>query len=42
MRKKLNLAFKEFCSKVEKVAAHYEFKLQIDVPFRKLGFTGTW
>jgi hypothetical protein len=77
MRKKLNMAFKEFCSKVEKVrnnvhtyihtyihtyqhtyihtyinirellirnqvAAHYDFQLHIDVPFRKLGFKGTW
>jgi nucleosome binding factor SPN SPT16 subunit len=40
MRKRLNLAFKEFCQKVEKVAAHYDFSLQIDVPFRKSGFEG--
>lgn len=42
MRKRLNLAFKEFCGKVEKVAAHYEFDLQIDVPFKKSGFEGNW
>jgi nucleosome binding factor SPN SPT16 subunit len=42
LRKRLNLAFKEFCSKVEKVAAHYEFNLQIDVPFKKSGFVGNW
>lgn len=42
LRKRLNLAFKEFCSKVEKVAAHYDFHLQIDVPFRKSGFKGNW
>jgi nucleosome binding factor SPN SPT16 subunit len=42
MRKRLNLAFKEFCSKVEKVAAHYDFNLQIDVPFKKSGFEGNW
>mmetsp|Transcript_3992 Transcript_3992/g.5577 ORF Transcript_3992/g.5577 Transcript_3992/m.5577 type:complete len:374 (+) Transcript_3992:1306-2427(+) len=42
MRKKLNLAFREFFSKVEKVAAHYDFKLEIDVVFRKLGFNVTW
>eukprot|EP01038_Epipyxis_sp_PR26KG_P005811 gene5811-8017_t len=40
MRKRLNLAFKEFCLKVEKVAAHYEFNLQIEVPFKKSGFEG--
>jgi nucleosome binding factor SPN SPT16 subunit len=42
MRKRLNLAFKEFCSKVEKVAAHYDYNLQIDVPFKKSGFEGNW
>lgn len=38
MRRRLNMAFKEFCQKLEKVAAHYDFSLQIDVPFRKSGF----
>lgn len=42
MKRRLNLAFKDFCSKVEKVAAHYEFNLQIDVPFKKSGFEGNW
>ena len=40
MRKRLNTAFKEFCQKVEKVAQHYDFPLQVDVPFRKSGFEG--
>lgn len=40
MRKRLNIAFKEFCLKVEKVATHYGFTLQIDIPFRKSGFEG--
>jgi nucleosome binding factor SPN SPT16 subunit len=42
MKKRLNLAFKEFCVKVEKVAALYDFNLMMDVPFKKSGFTGTW
>ena len=42
MRKRLNLAFKEFCVKLEKLATHYEFKLSIDVPFKKFGFDGNW
>jgi nucleosome binding factor SPN SPT16 subunit len=40
MRKRLNIAFKEFCLKVEKVANHYGFNLSIDIPFRKSGFEG--
>ena len=40
MRKRLNIAFKEFCIKVEKVASHYGFNLSIDIPFRKSGFEG--
>jgi nucleosome binding factor SPN SPT16 subunit len=40
MRKKLNLMFKEFCLKLEKVASHYGHNLSIDVPFRKSGFEG--
>ena len=40
IRKRLNLAFKEFCQKVEKVAQHYDFPLNVDVPFRKSGFEG--
>ena len=42
MRKRLNLAFKEFCTKVEKVALHYDFHLNIDIPFKKSGFQGNW
>jgi nucleosome binding factor SPN SPT16 subunit len=38
MRRRLNMAFKEFCQKLEKVAAHYDYALNIDVPFRKSGF----
>lgn len=41
LRRRLNAAFKEFCQKVEKVAAHYDSHLQIDVPFRKSSFEGT-
>jgi nucleosome binding factor SPN SPT16 subunit len=40
LRKRLNLAFKDFCSKIEKVAAHYEHNVQIDIPFKKSGFEG--
>ena len=40
MKKRLNLLFKEFCIKVEKVAAHYGYQLQVDIPFRKSGFEG--
>ena len=38
MRRRLNLAFKEFCLKLEKVAAHYDYSLNIDVPFVKSAF----
>jgi len=38
MRKRLNLAFKDFCQKLEKVAAYYEFQLKMDTPFAKSGF----
>lgn len=40
MRKRLNVAFKEFCIKVEKVASHYGFSVNIDIPFYKSGFEG--
>lgn len=40
VRRKLNVLFKEFCMKLEKVAVHYGYSLQIDVPFRKSGFEG--
>lgn len=42
LRRRLNMAFKEFCIKVEKLASHYDFPLLMDVPFKKSGFTGTW
>lgn len=32
------MAFKDFCQKVEKVAAHYDINLMIDVPFKKTGW----
>lgn len=40
MRKRLNLAFKEFATKLQKVAEHYEHNLVIDVPYKKVGFFG--
>ena len=40
MRKKVNSAFKDFCRKVEKVAAHYKFTIEFDIPYNDLGFTG--
>ncbi|KAJ1431655.1 FACT complex subunit-domain-containing protein [Ochromonadaceae sp. CCMP2298] len=42
MRKRLNVNFREFCGMVEKVALHYNFKLNVDVPYKKSGFTGNW
>jgi len=42
MRRRLNQAFKEFCSKVEKVAAHHDFNVPFDAPYKKSGFFGTW
>eukprot|EP01041_Mallomonas_annulata_P010767 gene10767-22491_t len=41
MRKKLNLAFKEFCKKVERVAKHYEHNIEFDIPYPDLGFYGS-
>lgn len=41
MKKKLNKAFLEFCKKVEKVAKHYEFNINFDIPYNDLGFYGT-
>ena len=41
MRRKLNKTFLEFCKKVEKVAKHYEFNLNYDIPYHDLGFRGT-
>lgn len=40
MKRRLNLAFKEFCSKLEKLAAHYDHVLQFDAPYKKSGFFG--
>lgn len=38
MRRRLNVAFKDFCVKLEKVASHYDHALQVDVPFVKSSF----
>eukprot|EP01035_Chromulina_nebulosa_P019212 gene19212-25063_t len=40
MRRRLNLAFKEFSMKLEKVAEYYDHRLTIDVPYKKVGFFG--
>ncbi len=37
MRHKLNVAFKSFCDKVEKLTNQ---GVEFDTPFRELGFTG--
>jgi len=42
MRRRLNVAFRDFCEKVQKVAVHYDFNLQMDAPFRKSSFQGNW
>ena len=41
LRKKLNDAFRDFCQKVEKIAAKNGFAFEFDVPYRDLGFHGT-
>lgn len=41
LRKKLNVAFKDFCKKVESVAKSNGFNMEFDIPYRDLGFTGT-
>lgn len=41
LRKKLNVAFKEFARKVESTAKKYDHDLEFDVPYRDLGFYGT-
>eukprot|EP00814_Leptocylindrus_danicus_P000428 CAMPEP_0116039816 /NCGR_PEP_ID=MMETSP0321-20121206/23886_1 /TAXON_ID=163516 /ORGANISM="Leptocylindrus danicus var. danicus, Strain B650" /LENGTH=1054 /DNA_ID=CAMNT_0003519307 /DNA_START=38 /DNA_END=3202 /DNA_ORIENTATION=+ len=41
LRKKLNMAFKEFARKVESTAKKYDHDLEFDVPYRDLGFYGT-
>jgi nucleosome binding factor SPN SPT16 subunit len=40
MKKRLNTAFKEFCRKVERVAKHYEFDIEFDIPYIELSFYG--
>lgn len=40
MKKRLNAAFKEFCRKVERVAKHYEFDIEFDIPYIELAFDG--
>lgn len=40
MKKRLNTAFKEFCRKVERVAKHYDFDVEFDIPYIELGFYG--
>lgn len=42
MRAQLNMAFKEFCTKVEGVASHYRHSIKIDVPFKRSAFLGNW
>jgi nucleosome binding factor SPN SPT16 subunit len=41
LKNKLNIAFKEFCKKVERVANHYDFTIEFDIPYPDLGFDGT-
>lgn len=41
MKRTLNKTFLEFCKKVEKVAKHYEFNMNFDIPYYDLGFRGT-
>lgn len=38
MRKRLNIAFKDFCKKVERVANHYSFNVEFDIPYSDMGF----
>jgi len=40
MRKKVNAAFKDFCKKVERVATHYKYTVEFDIPYNDLGFYG--
>eukprot|EP00815_Leptocylindrus_aporus_P006007 CAMPEP_0116050416 /NCGR_PEP_ID=MMETSP0322-20121206/368_1 /TAXON_ID=163516 /ORGANISM="Leptocylindrus danicus var. apora, Strain B651" /LENGTH=421 /DNA_ID=CAMNT_0003532963 /DNA_START=3393 /DNA_END=4656 /DNA_ORIENTATION=- len=41
LRKKLNVAFKEFARKVESTAKRFDHELEFDIPYRDLGFNGT-
>jgi nucleosome binding factor SPN SPT16 subunit len=40
LRKRLNLAFKDFCNKVLAVAKKNNYNLEFDLPYRDLGFHG--
>lgn len=40
LRKKLNVAFREFCKKVDAVAKKNGFTLEFDIPYSDLAFTG--
>lgn len=40
LRKRLNLAFKDFCNKVLAVAKKNNYTLEFDLPYRDLGFNG--
>jgi nucleosome binding factor SPN SPT16 subunit len=40
LRKKLNMAFKDFCRKVDGVAKSNGYTIEFDIPYRDLGFTG--
>lgn len=40
LRKKLNVAFKEFARKVESTAKRFDHELEFDIPYRDLGFNG--
>jgi len=40
LRKRLNQAFKDFCKKVDAVAKKNGYRLEFDIPYRDLGFTG--
>lgn len=41
MKKRLNSAFKDFCKKVQKLAQHFEFDIEFDIPYVDLGFYGS-
>ncbi|ETW06799.1 hypothetical protein H310_02951 [Aphanomyces invadans] len=41
LREKLNLTFKDFCQKVERVSEAIDKTITFDIPYRELGFSGT-
>ena len=41
MKKRLNMAFKDFCKKVQRLAQNYHFDLEFDIPYVDLGFYGS-